>query len=127
MAIGMALGFVTLCGGRASLSRSNTAIACLVASLYPRFPAAASDNTYHPQPLRHLYALAVDFRGVEVRDVDTGEVVHAPLEVTLVPQPGGLADPVSQLRLLAPCVLPEVRLWRALRFAVSRRSALAPC
>ena len=114
MAIGMALGLVTLSGGRASLSRSNAAIACLVAALYPRFPSAASDNAYHPQPLRHLYALAVDFRGVEVRDVETGEAVHAPIEVALTgPASPGLAaamspEPVPRVRLLAPCVLPEV-------------------
>jgi hypothetical protein len=108
MAIGMALGLVVLAGGRASVSRSNSAIAALVASLYPRFPLSASDNTYHPQPLRHLYALAVDFRGVEVRDVETGAVVHAPVEVTVAQS---LADPaLGTVRLVTPSVLPEVRL-----------------
>ena len=105
MALGMALGLVVLGGGRASLSRSDSAIAALVAALYPRFPSSASDNTYHPQPLRHLYALAVDFRGVEVRDVETGAVVYAPIEVTAGPALDG-SD--CTVRLLTPSVLPEV-------------------
>ena len=37
MAVGMAIGLLFLSGGQATLGRSNTSIAALVCSLYPRF------------------------------------------------------------------------------------------
>ena len=55
MAVGMAIGLLFLSGGQATLGRSNTSIAALVCSLYPRFPLTSEDNQYHLQPLRHLY------------------------------------------------------------------------
>lgn len=39
-------GFLFLGGGRAALSRSNEAIAALVAATFPRLPAHTSDNQY---------------------------------------------------------------------------------
>ena len=48
-----------------------------------RYPAAADDNQYHLQALRHLYVLAVQRRGVDAVDVDTGESVFVPVNVVL--------------------------------------------
>ena len=52
MALHMAIGFLFLGGGRAALSRSDAAIAALVAALYPRLPAHTSDNQYSLQVRR---------------------------------------------------------------------------
>ena len=46
MAIGMAMGFLFLGGGRATLCTSNEAIAALVIALYPRFPISTTDCRY---------------------------------------------------------------------------------
>jgi hypothetical protein len=70
MAIGMAIGFLFLGGGRYSISSSNKAIAALVTSLYCIWPLVPSDDKYHLQMLRHLYSLAIEPRCLEARDVD---------------------------------------------------------
>lgn len=79
MAVSMAIGFLFLSGGRATLSTSDRAVAGLITSLFPIFPEEMSCNKYHLQPLRHFYALAVEHRLVEARDVDTGESCHVRL------------------------------------------------
>ena len=84
MAIHMALGLVFLGGGELTLSRSNEAIAALVMSLFPRFPAHSQDNQYHLQPLRHLYVLAAEPRSFLAFDVDSGRPVFVPIEITTV-------------------------------------------
>merc|ERR1712185_488878 len=76
MALHSAIGLLFLGGGRASLGRNKESIAALLAAFFPRFPAHTADNQYHLQPLRHLYVLAVAWRGLSVRDADTGEDVH---------------------------------------------------
>lgn len=73
MALHMAIGLLFLGGGRATIGRSNEAIAALLCALFPRFPVTPFDNTYHLQPLRHLYVLAVERRYLETRDVDTDQ------------------------------------------------------
>lgn len=70
MAIGMAIGFLFLGGGRFSISSSPKAIASLLTSLYPLWPLSPPDDRYHLQLLRHLYVLAVEPRCLEARDVD---------------------------------------------------------
>lgn len=52
-----------------------------------RYPAAADDNQYHLQALRHLYVLAVQRRGVDAVDVDTGESVFVPISVAVAADP----------------------------------------
>jgi anaphase-promoting complex subunit 1 len=112
MALHMAIGLLFLGGGRAALSRSNEAIAALLAALYPRFPAHTADNQYSLQALRHLYVLAVEQRGVEAVDVETREAVYMPLEVDL--RDGGT------LPVVAPCLLPELDAVAAVRTASQR-------
>ena len=48
-----------------------------------RYPASPDDNQYHLQALRHLYVLAVQRRGIDAVDVDTGESLFVPVSVTL--------------------------------------------
>ena len=71
-AIASSIGLLFLGGGRATLSRTNEAIAALVVAFFPRYPLSTADNRYHLQSLRHLYVLAVDYRIVNAIDVDTG-------------------------------------------------------
>lgn len=49
-----------------------------------RYPASPDDNQYHLQALRHLYVLAVQRRGVDAVDVDTGESLFVPVSVELL-------------------------------------------
>ena len=107
MAVHMAIGFLFLGGGCATLHTSNQAIAALVASLYPRFPLNTRDNRYHLQAFRHLYVLAVEPRCIETRDVDTNEPVYVPLKITLRPQRAGGTE--QTLLRTSPCLLPEIR------------------
>merc|ERR1719195_2293981 len=62
MAVHLALGLLFLGGGKLGLANSPEAVAALLCAFYPKFPTHPSDNRYHLQALRHLYALAVEPR-----------------------------------------------------------------
>jgi anaphase-promoting complex subunit 1 len=81
MAYGAAIGLLFLGGGTCTLGREPEDIAALVMAFYPRYPSTTSDNQYHLQALRNLYALAVKHRELRAIDVDTGESVFVPIEV----------------------------------------------
>lgn len=81
MSYSMAIGLLFLGGGTCTLGREPEDIAALVAAFFPRFPFSTTDNQYHLQALRHLYALAVKRRDLRFVDVDTGEIVPIPVEV----------------------------------------------
>jgi hypothetical protein len=98
MLFGMAIGLLFLGGGTCTLGREPSDVACLVAALFPRFPENTSDNQNHLQACRHLYALAVRRKELCAIDVDTGEMVHVPVEIK--------TDASSTpLRLSVPCLL----------------------
>ncbi len=78
---GLWLGLLFLSGGNASLKRDNQSVAFLLLSVLPRFPARTVDQQFLLQPLRHLYALAVETRGLHCVDADTGEPVAIDIEV----------------------------------------------
>ena len=98
---GMAIGLLFLGGGSCTFGREPEDIAALVAAFYPRFPYSTTDNQYHLQALRHLYALAVKRRELRFVDVDTGENVHIPVEIDF-------KDQTESLRLDAPCILRNI-------------------
>lgn len=81
MAYSMAIGILNLGRGRYTLSQSNSASASTFIALYPRLPRAPSDNDLSPQFIRYLINTAKVPRVLEVRDVDTDEIVN--LYVTL--------------------------------------------
>ena len=66
LSLAMAIGMLFLAGGNASLQRDPLSIACLLLSVCPRFPLRTADNQYHLQPLRHMYVLAVEYRGIVI-------------------------------------------------------------
>jgi anaphase-promoting complex subunit 1 len=79
MSFGIAIGLLFLGGGTSTLGREPEDIAAMIAAFFPRFPFSSTDNQYHLQPLRHLYALAVKRRDIRFADVDTGEIVPVPI------------------------------------------------
>lgn len=81
MSYGAAIGLLFLGGGSCTLGNEPDDIASLVAAFFPRFPSVTSDNQYHLQALRHLYALAVRQRSIETIDIETNQPVFVPLEV----------------------------------------------
>jgi len=92
MAIHQAIGFLFLGSGAYTFSRSNMAVACLLAALYPVFPQMPGDNRFHLQALRHFYVLAIESRLLQARDVDTGEFVNVPLSLTLSHESGQITS-----------------------------------
>lgn len=109
MGVHMAMGFLFLGGGRRTLSRSNAAIAGLLCSVYPVFPATVTGNRYHMQALRHMYVLAIENRCFVVRDLASLQPSRCPILLTLVARPSQhrLQPPPSLTRLLvSPCLLP---------------------
>ena len=81
LAYSMAIGLLFLGGGKTTLGNEPSDIAALLMAFYPRFPSSTSDNQYHLQALRNLYALAVRDREVRAIDVDTGRCVPVPIEL----------------------------------------------
>ncbi|KAL5463582.1 hypothetical protein EMCRGX_G032493 [Ephydatia muelleri] len=104
MATHMALGLLFLGGGRYSMGRHNRAIASLVCSLYPVFPANSNDNRCHLQALRHLYVMAAEPRVLVARDVRTTQVCAVEVCVTSLQGEVHMAT--------TPCLLPE---WETIR------------
>lgn len=102
MATHMALGLLFLGEGRFSLGNSDSAIACIVASFYPHFPALSSDNKGYLPALRHLWVLAVEPRCLVARDVDSKEVVYLPMKIKVKEENGSS----STTQLIAPTLIP---------------------
>lgn len=98
MGLDMSVGFLFLGGGCQTFGTSNSSIAALICSIYPKFPVSVTDNQYHLQAMRHLYVLAVEPRCIETRDVDTDSPCQVDLEVHSV---NG-----TKLKLTAPCIVP---------------------
>lgn len=131
MALHMSLGLLFLGACRYSLSSSPESIGALVCALYPIYPNHSSDNRYHLQALRHLYVLAAEPRLLIPRDIQANKPVYVWITVSQRQQDGKLA----QLKLKAPCLMPEVesidsvcvdddRYWR---IEINNREALLRC
>ena len=108
----MSIGLLFLGGGRASLSRSPEAIAALLAACFPRFPKGIEDNQYHLQPLRHLWVLAVSWRGLRTVDIESGRDVMVPVGLKMgrhidYANPGPRISSSPQ-HFIAPCLLPPL-------------------
>nr|CAB3234793.1 anaphase-promoting complex subunit 1-like [Phallusia mammillata] len=104
MAIHMGLGFLFLGKCRYTLCTTNKAIAALLVSIYPCFPAKSCDNRYHLQALRHMYVLATEKRLLVPIDVSRKRPCYARVAVQYLPTPKYNNTTVS---MVAPCMLPE--------------------
>jgi anaphase-promoting complex subunit 1 len=82
-AFAAAIGLLFLGGGKCTLGSSPQDVAILIAAFFPHFPVLSADNQYHLQALRHLYVLAAHERILEAIDIESGEKVCVPLELTL--------------------------------------------
>lgn len=131
MAVHMALGILFLGACRYSLSTSPESIGALVCALYPIYPNHSSDNRYHLQALRHLYVLAAEPRLLIPRDILTNKPVYVNITVGQCQGNGKVVD----LKLRAPCLMPEVdtiervciddeRYWR---IEIDSKKALVKC
>lgn len=100
-------GLLFLSGGRATLGRSNSAIAALLCALFPVYPMDTMDCRYHLQAFRHLYVLAVEDRCLELHDADTREAIVAPVRLT-VTQPAAAGQRATSVTIerMSPCLLP---------------------
>lgn len=112
MAVSLAIGFLFLGGGNRTFSTSNSSVAALLITLYPRLPTGANDNRCHIQAFRHLYVLATEARCVQTVDVDTGLPVYCPLEVT-TRETEHYAE--TSFCEVTPCLLPERAALKTIR------------
>ncbi|XP_047093985.1 anaphase-promoting complex subunit 1 isoform X1 [Lolium rigidum] len=112
MAVSLAVGFLFLGGGTHTFSTSNSAIAALLITLYPRLPTGPNDNRCHLQAFRHLYVIATEPRRVQTVDVDTGLPVYCPLEVTVAETE--YYDETYYCEV-TPCLLPERSVLKNVR------------
>uniref|UniRef100_A0A5B7B7B0 Putative anaphase-promoting complex subunit 1 isoform X2 n=1 Tax=Davidia involucrata TaxID=16924 RepID=A0A5B7B7B0_DAVIN len=112
MAVSLAIGFLFLGGGMRTFSTSNSSIAALLITLYPRLPTGPNDNRCHLQAFRHLYVLATEARWIQTVDVDTGLPVYAPLEVT-IRETEHYAE--TSFCEVTPCILPERAVLKTVR------------
>ena len=99
MTFGMCVGLLFLGGGTCTLGRDPADIAALVTAFFPRFPVSTSDNQYHLQALRHLYALAVKRTELKAIDVDTNENVQVSIKISLSDKS------IDQHEVQVPCLL----------------------
>ncbi|KAL8463255.1 hypothetical protein ACS0TY_034046 [Phlomoides rotata] len=112
MAVSLAIGFLFLGGGMWTFSTSNSSIAALLITLYPRLPTGPNDNRCHLQAFRHLYVLATEARWIQTVDVDTGLPVYVPLEIT-IKETELYAE--TNFCEVTPCSLPERATLKAVR------------
>ncbi|XP_071734398.1 anaphase-promoting complex subunit 1 [Rutidosis leptorrhynchoides] len=112
MAVSLAIGFLFLGGGTKTFSTSNSSIAALLITLYPRLPTGPNDNRCHLQAFRHLYVIATEARWVQTVDVDTGLPVYAPLEIT-IKETEHYAE--TSFCEVTPCILAERALLKTVR------------
>ena len=129
MGVRAALGLLCLGGGRATLSRSDAAIAALLASVMPHWPTGSAQNSFWPQAARGLWPLAVDARCADAVDVDTLAPVGVPLRIVLrrrqprqregedaaAGEGGHSVPPVVLTHLSTPCLLPELHTIASIR------------
>lgn len=81
MAMHMACGLLFLGRGHYTLGNSHIAIAALCIAFFPRFQPLPGDNKAYPQAFRHLWALAVEPRCLQAKDVDSRETVYLPVKL----------------------------------------------
>lgn len=102
LAAHMAFGALFIAGGTQTFGRSDKAIASLIVSFYPLFPADVQDSRAHLQAFRHFWVLAAEQRCLVCRDVDTGRAVSMPVTIHFKDDKKAPRDVVS------PVLLPEL-------------------
>jgi anaphase-promoting complex subunit 1 len=117
----MALGMLFLGGGTQTLTTHPLAVACLLASMYPKFPVDAADNRCHLQAFRHMWVLATEERCLQTREVHNQQLV--PVSIRLVLNDETWPKDKSGkaiLELVTPCVIPEWKFISSVSIASPR-------
>ena len=117
MALHLGLGLLFLGGGKFTLNTRPESVAAMVAAFFPKFPTHSNDNRYHLQALRHLYVLASEPRILIPREVKSGQLVKAALEVTFK---GTKWYKDTTLAMTAPILLPEKHLIKSVKICDKR-------
>ncbi|EPS73838.1 hypothetical protein M569_00901, partial [Genlisea aurea] len=112
MAVSLGVGFLFLGGGKRTFSTSNSSIAALLITLYPRLPTVPNDNRCHLQAFRHLYVLATEARWIQTIDNDTHLPVYVPLEI-ITKETQLYAE--TSFYEVTPCILPERAILKSVR------------
>ncbi|XP_052742012.1 anaphase-promoting complex subunit 1 [Bicyclus anynana] len=112
MAVHCTIGLLFLGGGRSTLSSSPEAVAALITAFFPKLPTHSEDNRYHLQAFRHLYVLAVEPRLILPRDLDTGKLCYAHIQLI------DLQGVVKEMK--APCIIPELDTLRQVKICDPR-------
>ncbi|CAH2241616.1 jg3948 [Pararge aegeria aegeria] len=107
MAVHCTIGLLFLGGGRSTLSSSPEAVAALITAFFPKLPTHSEDNRYHLQAFRHLYVLAVEPRLILPRDLATGKLCYAHIQVI------DLQGVVKEMK--APCIIPELNTLKQVK------------
>ncbi|KAH3661540.1 hypothetical protein OGAPHI_006388 [Ogataea philodendri] len=105
MAINTALGMLFLGGGQKAFRKDNLGIAALLTAIYPvygtnTYSSGNESSEIYLQALRHFWALAVENRCLNVRDVDTKQPIK--VEVQIETELGTIFN------LQTPCLSPEL-------------------
>ncbi|KXX73439.1 Negative regulator of mitosis [Madurella mycetomatis] len=120
LAAHLAIGALFLGCGTCAFGTSNIAVAALLLSFYPLFPANVQDNRSHLQAFRHFWVLATEPRCLVAKDLVTGQPLSVPILVHLVPgSPSAIAaataadvqtaqDEAVALYRQTPCLLPPL-------------------
>lgn len=119
LAAHLAIGALFLGCGTCAFGTSNIAVAALLLSFYPLFPANVQDNRSHLQAFRHFWVLATEPRCLVAKDLVTGQPLSVPILVHLAPgSPSAIAATAADaqtaqveavaLRRQTPCLLPPL-------------------
>ncbi|KAJ4289915.1 Anaphase-promoting complex subunit 1 [Collariella sp. IMI 366227] len=133
LAAHLAIGALFLGCGTSTFGTSDLAVASLLISFYPLFPATVQDNRSHLQALRHFWVLATEPRCLVAKDIATNQPLNIPVLITLKPNTPSAAaatqtNPLNNntptlltLRRQTPCLLPPLN--DILRVQTDARSA----
>lgn len=137
MATHMAMGLLFLGGGRFTVSTSLKSIACLLCSLYPKYPLSTSDNRSHLQAVRHLWVLAVTDRCLVTMDVESQKLCSVPIIIKLKRIISSTDNDVRnnssnnkindflEVSMTTPCILPDFSNLVAIRINSTRYWSLS--
>ena len=127
MAVHMAIGMLFIGAGTASFCTRPRAIAALLCAFYPIWPTSSTDNRGHLQAFRHLWVLALERRCLITRDVETGEICHVPIVITVSEGASHAEtgtstrnDKVREITTSTPCILPSLMSVKSIKSATPR-------
>lgn len=110
MATSLSLGFLFLGSGQYAFKVSKLEnLAYLIMSVLPTYMCP-----YYLQETKHFWSMAVEYRSLLVCDSRTGASLNkVPVDVTF--KSSKSSNNFSTLKMVSPCLLPDVRLIRSIK------------